>query len=56
MDGGSDATVIGQGWTVVAETNRKVNVIGFDKKSAIKKGPPMVTAVGAVELTKTMPS
>ena len=52
MDGGADTTVIGQGWTVVAETNRKVNVIGFDKKSAIKKGLPMVTAVGAVDIDK----
>ena len=30
MDGGADTSMIGQGWTVVAETNRKVNVIGFD--------------------------
>ena len=44
--GWGDTSVIGQDWTVVVKTNRKVNAIGFDKKSAIKKGLPIITAVG----------
>lgn len=37
IDNGADTSVIGQGWLVIAESNRKVNVIGFDETSAMKK-------------------
>ena len=47
MDNGADTTVIGKGWLVVAYTQRKANVIGFDKKAAVKKGLPIVSAVTA---------
>ena len=49
---GADASNVGQGWTVVAKTKRKVNALGFNKKSAIKKGLPIVTAVGTVDFDK----
>ena len=50
MDNGVDTSVIGQGWTVVAYTSRKANVVGFDKNAAVKRGLPIVSAVTAVDL------
>ena len=35
---------------MIAHTTRKVNVIGFDQKIAIKKNLPIVTAVTAVDV------
>ena len=45
IDNGADTSVIGHGWKVIAYSNRKVNVVGFDERSAVKKGLPIVTAV-----------
>ena len=50
IDTGADTCVLGQGWSPVAFTDRKVNVVGFDEKMAIKKGLPIVTAITAVEI------
>ena len=52
IDNGADTTVIGQGWTVIAHTGRKANVIGFDKEAAIKRGLPIVTAIAAVDINE----
>ena len=37
LDNRADTSVIGQGWEVTAKyPNRKVYVVGFDHKSAVK--------------------
>ena len=51
VDNGADTSVIGQGWLIVATTTRRVNVVGFDKKVAIKRNLPVVTAIGAVDIS-----
>jgi len=50
MDNGADTSVIGKGWTIVAYTSRKANVVGFDKNAAVKRGLPIVSAITAVDL------
>ena len=50
MDNGADTSVIGKGWLVVAYTQMKANIVGFDKKAAVKKGLPIVSAVTAVDI------
>ena len=50
VDNGTDTSVRGKGWTVTADTGRKVNAVGFDKKAAVKKNLPVVSAVGAVDI------
>ena len=37
LTGGADTSLIGSGWYIFAHTQRKANVIGFDKKSAYKQ-------------------
>ena len=37
MDNGADTSVIGKGWFVIAHTQRKANVVCFDKKAAVKR-------------------
>ena len=49
-DGGADTSVIGDGWYVIAYTQRMANIIGFDEYSARKHGLPIVTASTLVEL------
>ena len=50
IDNGADTTVIGKGWKAVGQTTRKANVIGFDSKVSVKRNPPIVSAVAAVDL------
>ena len=49
IDSGADTCVIGKGWHVIADTKRRVNVIGFDKKVILKHSLPLVSAVTIVE-------
>ena len=45
-DGGSDTTIVGNGWLVVAQdTYRVANLVGFDAIAAKKRGLPIVTAL-----------
>ena len=50
MDAGANTLVIGQGWELIACTNRKVNVIGFDQQIAIKKNLPITSAVTTTDV------
>ena len=50
IDNGADTSVIGKGWHVLAHTNRKVNVAGFDKKCGNRENSPVVTAVTCVDM------
>ena len=49
-DNGADTCVVGTGWKVIATTNRKANLVGFDSNYARKKGLPIVTADTVVRL------
>ena len=51
-DSGADTNVIGQGWTIVTETTRTANIIGFDTKIVEKKNLPIVTGVAAMDVDK----
>ena len=47
-DSGADTTVIGEGWHIDHLTERRANLIGFDKR-ARKEGLPIVTALTIVQ-------
>ena len=51
-DNGADTCVIGKGWEILtSDPNRKANVVGFDKKHAVKRNLSIVGAVTAVDLS-----
>jgi hypothetical protein len=52
-DSGADTTVIGEGWHIDHFTERRANLVGFDKR-ARKEGLPIVTALTIVQTTNGM--
>jgi len=50
FDSGSDSSIIGQGWKIIAEhPTRRANVIGFDAANTTKRNLPIVSAVTIVK-------
>ena len=50
IDSGADICFIGIGWHAIADTKRRVNVIGFDEKVILKYSLPVVSAVTIAKL------